>query len=131
MKNEIIPYHKNQHAKAELLDEGELITPGYLREKGFVAWTESEYLHDFDYPFNPDLGELLYVQKDLDRKMFAVILCPEIFEGQQTHDGHHYGYTVLIREDVGCGFVAIPNQFSNMPIKYFEMLYEAIRREKL
>jgi len=83
----ILPYRQPQSAKAELLDEGELITPGYLREKGFVSQEESEYLHDFDYPFNPDLGELLFVQKELNRKMFAVILCPDIFEGEETHDG--------------------------------------------
>lgn len=127
MKEEIIIIP----AKAEILDEGELIAPGYLLEKGFVLWTESDNLWDFDYPFNPDQGDLLYVQKELDRKMFAIILNPDIFKGQMEHDGRHYDYTVLIRDDIGCGFTAIPNQFSHMPIKYFEMLYEAIRREKL
>lgn len=131
MENSILIHASGTQVKEEILEVGELITPGYLQEKGFIPWMESEYLHDFDYPFNPESGELLYVEKELDRKMFAVILYPETFEGETEHDGRTYGYDVLIREDVGCGFVSIPNQFSYMPIKYFEMLYEAIRREKL
>jgi hypothetical protein len=131
MENDIVPYRQDKAAKAELLDEGELMTPGYLQEKGFVSWTESDYLHDFDYPFNPDQGELLYVQKELDRNMFVVILQPKMFAGQTEPDGNHYRFDILIRHNVGCGFVRIPNKFSHMPVKYFEMLYEAIRREKL
>jgi len=127
MENNIIPYQQNQHANAELLDEGEPITPGYLHEKGFIPWTESEHLYDFDYPFRPDLGELLFIQKECARQMFAVILRPEIYEDRQCH----YGFDVIVRHNIGCGFVRIPNQFSYMPIKYFEMLYEAIRRERL
>ena len=117
--------------KTILAEDEVLITPKYLLSVGFIPHDQSEYIWDFDYPFHPEYNDLLFIEKELDRKMFAVILNPDIYEGESNHDGIHYSFDILIRNDVGCGFTAIPNQFCYMPIKYFEMLYESIRRESL
>lgn len=109
------------------MNEDKTITPEWLESKGFVLVTGHNrndlYVLDFDYPVND--GDLFYVEKELDRKMFAIILTP-----YEDEDGH-YDFTVLIREDVGCGFCPIPNQFCEMTEYYFSLLYEAIRRIKL
>jgi hypothetical protein len=105
------------------------ITPEWLQSKGFILKEEDEvgdnWTWDFDYPVKE--GDLLFVEKELDRKQFAVILTP----CQYSDGSQYYRFDILIREDVGCGFCSIPNQFTEMTEYYFSLLYEAIRRKKL
>lgn len=105
------------------------ITPAYLLSKGFILKEDDEqgdnYAHDFYYEDLQNF-DLIYVEKELDRNQFAVV-----FQYTDILQKDFFGYQILIRWNIGCGFVEIPNKFSEMPINYFEMLYEAIRRERL
>lgn len=111
------------------MDDQKPISPEWLRSKGFILKEEDEkgenWAWDFDYPVQE--GELLFIEKELDRKQFAVVLEPNEYKGGEKY----FGFTVLIREDVGCGFTAIPDQHTEMTEYHFSLLYEAIRREKL
>ena len=108
------------------------ISPSYLESKGFGRYTpgmESEFDPFpalFDVRFNSD--DLCYLEKKLDRKQFCIVLTPNQWTDTK---GDFYSFEIYIQEDIGCGFVNIPNQFAEMTEYYFELLYEAIRRENL
>lgn len=109
------------------------ISPEYLESKGFgkyIPGKESEFdpfPSGFDIQFAPE-SDLCYLEKKLDRKQFCIVLRPDLWADTKER---FYSFDVYIMEDIGCGFVLIPNQFSEMTEYYFGLLYEAIRREKL
>lgn len=113
-------------------DEPKDISPEWLESKGFVRY---EYGKEYDiehFPpacFDVEFGadDLCYIEAKLDRKQFCIVLTPDLYpDGQPL-----YVFEVYIMEDIGCGFIHVPNQFSSMTEYHFSLLYEAIRREKL
>lgn len=108
------------------------ISPEYLESKGFGRYMpgkENEFEHFpalFDIQFDP-ITDLCYLEKRLDRKQFCIVLTPDEYD---TGD-KFFSFEVYIQDDIGCGFVPIPNQFCEMTEYHFELLFEAIRREKL
>lgn len=109
------------------------ISPEYLESKGFgryIPGNESAF-DPFPAEFNIDFDtetELCYLEKKLDRKQFCIVLRPSKWADT---GGDFYEFEIYIQDDIGCGFVHIPNQFAEMTEYHFELLYEAIRREKL
>lgn len=79
----------------------------------------------FDVEFDDE--DLCYLEVKFDRKQFCIVLTPTRYDDE----GQHYNFTVYIQQNVGCGFIEIPNQFSEMTEYHFSLLYEAIRRQKL
>lgn len=114
-----------------MMDKEKAITPAFLKSKGFklyIPGCEEEFKPFpalFDIDFNED--DLCYLEEKFDRKQFCIVLTPCEYE-----DGEkYYRFEIYIQDDVGCGFVNIPNQFTEMTEYHFYLLYEAIRREKL
>lgn len=106
------------------------IDPLYLIKKGFYGYTpgNEERFGDnfpsiFDVEFDPQEEEC-YLEFKFDRNQFCVVL------SKFTHGGE-YAFTIWIQENVGCGFVKIPNNFRSISQYHFELLFEAIRQEKL
>ena len=114
------------------MNQDKPISPEWLESKGFALVTET-CEDDFDpFPAAFDvlftLGhDLCYLEKKLDRKQFCIVLSPE----EYTTGEKYYSFEVYIQDDIGCGFIAIPNQFCEMTEYHFSLLYEAIRRERL
>ena len=107
------------------------ISPAFLKSKGFklyIPGSEEEFdpfPASFDINFNED--DLCYLEDKLDRKQFCIVLTPcEYNNGEK-----YYTFEIYIQEDIGCGFVNIPNQFIEMTEYHFCLLYESIRRVKL
>lgn len=119
--------------KAVLIpDEPKTITPEWLESKGFVRYEngkEYDIEHFLPSCFDVEFGDddLCYIEAELDRKQFCIVLTPE----EYTDGSKSYSFGIYIQEDIGCGFVGIPNQFCEMTEYHFSLLYEAIRREKL
>jgi hypothetical protein len=112
--------------------EEKAISPEWLETKGFARYQEGVEYEDnyfpganFDVGFNKDA--LCYVEKKLHRNRFCVVLTPMQYEG----GGNWYGYEAWIQVNIGCGWVNIPNNFTEMTEHHFSLLFEAIRREKL
>ncbi len=110
--------------------EEKSISPEWLELVGFMRVT-GQNEDDFDqFPsaFNVNYGEddLCYLEKKLDRKQFCIVLTPNEFEGDK-----FFTFSIWIQEDIGCGFIEIPNQFIEMTEHHFSLIYEGIRREKL
>lgn len=115
-----------------MIGQEKSISPAFLKSKGFklyIPGTEEEFdpfPASFDVPFNED--DLCYLEEKFDRKQFCIVLTP----GEYDDTGEKYfSFEIYIQDDVGCGFVNIPNQFIEMTEYHFCLLYEAIRREKL
>lgn len=108
------------------------ISPEWLQSKGFARYQEGVEYEDYDLPganFDVDFQkeDLCYVEKKLDRKRFCIVLTPSAYS-----DGvPFYMFEVWIQDDVGCGWIAIPDQHTEMTKYHFGLLFEAIRREKL
>jgi hypothetical protein len=113
-------------------DKEKEISPEFLESKGFkrvLPNNEADFDHfpaSFDVPYDPEY-DLCYLEKKLDRKQFCIVLTP----GEYTNGEKYFNFEVYIQDDIGCGFVNIPNQFCEMTEYHFCLLYEAIRREKL
>lgn len=111
------------------MDTEKVISPEWLIFKGFILKEEDEkgnnWAWELDYPTNE--GDLCYVEKKFDRQQFAVILIPLEF----TNKEKYFDTTVMVRHNVGCGYVQIPDGFSEMTKYHFSLLYEAIRRKRL
>lgn len=109
------------------------ISPEYLESKGFALYTpgnEGSFEHfpaEFNIDFDPEI-DLCYLERKLDRKQFCIVLIPSKWNDTGVD---FYGFEIYIQDDIGCGFINIPNQFCEMTEYHFELLYEAIRREKL
>lgn len=110
-----------------------VISPEFLESKGFERYIPgNNYEHLPHFPpayFDVDVqeGDLCYLEKKLDRKQFCIVLTPNEYDNGEKY----FSFEVYIQEDIGCGFVNIPNQFCEMTEYHFCLLYEAIRREKL
>jgi hypothetical protein len=122
-----------EDASMDSIDEEKVISPEWLESKGFIRYIpEQNYDHLDHFPpacFDVEFAEddLCYIEKELDRKQFCIVLSPcEYTDGEK-----YYRFEIYIQEDIGCGFVNIPNQFTEMTEHHFSLLYEAIRREKL
>jgi hypothetical protein len=114
-----------------MIDKDKAISPAFLKSKGFklyIPGSEEEF-DPFPASFDVDFGEdeLCYLEEKHDRKQFCIVLTP----CEYTDGGKYFRFEIYIQEDVGCGFVNIPNQFTEMTEYHFGLLYEAIRREKL
>lgn len=114
-----------------MIDKDKAISPAFLKSKRFKLYIPgSEEEFDpfpalFDVEFNEE--DLCYLEEKFDRKQFCIVLTP----CQYAHGEKYFRFEIYIQEDVGCGFVSIPNQFTEMTEYHFSLLYEAIRREKL
>jgi hypothetical protein len=114
-------------------EELKAISPEWLEAHGFALVTPGvqekwEYFPAvFDVPGDPEDGDLCYLEKKLDRKQFCIVLSPNKYSTGEKY----FRFEIYIQEDIGCGFVNIPNQFTEMTEYHFSLLYEAIRREKL
>ena len=114
------------------VDKERAITPEWLEAHGFervTAFSRENWEYfpaSFDIEFDEDY-DLCYLEKQLDRKQFSIVLTP----GHCTSGELHCAFEIYIQDDIGCGFVNIPNQFSEMTEYHFGLLYEAIRRKKL
>lgn len=110
--------------------EHNAISPEWLKSKGFVQVTKDNrnvIEGAWDLEINTQEDDLVYIENKCDRKQFAIVLTP-------TEDGDgskYFLFEVFIRDDIGCGFKEIPNQFTEMTEYHFSLLFEAIRREKL
>lgn len=109
------------------------ISPEWLESKGFVRYKHGKEYDIECFPpacFDVNFGEedFCYIEAKIDRKQFCIVLTPDEYD-----DAHvkFYSFDVYIMEDIGCGFVNIPNQFCEMTEYHFSLLYEAIRRKKL
>lgn len=108
------------------------ISPEYLESKGFARYMPGDesafdpFPAEFNIEFDPDT-DLCFLEKKLDRKQFCIVLTPDEYD---TGD-KFFSFEVYVQDDIGCGFVNIPNQFCKMTEYHFELLYEAIRRKKL
>lgn len=113
------------------MNEERAISPAFLKSKGFrlyIPGNEEDFdpfPASFDVHFDED--DLCYLEEKHDRKQFCIVLSP----GEYDTGEKYYAFEIYIQEDVGCGFVNIPNQFMKMTEYHFSLLYEAIRREKL
>jgi hypothetical protein len=110
------------------MDKDKAISPEWLKAHGFVEATPAMIEEDFypwnlDYPINE--GDLLYAEKEFDRRRFAVILS-EPSDGDTEMDSK-----VFVQDDVGCGYTNIPSGFCAWPEYNFLLLYEAIRTKTL
>lgn len=108
------------------------ISPEWLESKGFARYQQGVEYEDHYFPganFDVDFekNDLCYVEKKLNRKRFCIVLTPQ----QYNDESPWFNFEVWIQDDIGCGWVNIPNQFSEMTEYHFSLLYEAIRREKL
>lgn len=116
-----------------IIDTLKPITPAFLKRHGFalvVPGHEEDFENFpsfFDVPYD-EKNDLCYLEKKLDRKQFCIVLTPSEYD--DTHE-KFYSFEIYIQDDIGCGFVNIPNQFCEMTEYHFKLLYEAIRREKL
>lgn len=113
------------------MDKEKAISPAFLKSKGFKLYIPGSE-DDFDpFPalFDIDFGEddLCYLEEKLDRKQFCIVLTPNKYSNGE----EYYSFEIYIQDDIGCGFVLIPNQFCEMTEYHFSLLYEAIRRERL
>ena len=112
------------------MSDNKSITPEWLESRGFIRVTKDnkedvEGAWDLDVDAQPE--DYLYIEGKLDRKQFAILL-----KQQEYTDGlKFFDFEVYIRDDIGCGFTAIPNQFCEMTEYHFSLLFEAIRRETL
>jgi hypothetical protein len=111
-----------------MTEEEVMISPEWLESKGFILYrigVELDQLWEFTADIN--VYDRIYIDKEFDRNRFVVVL-----QGEEPN-GEFYctGFEIYVLHNVGCGFTLIPNKFSEMPVKYFCMLYEGIRREKL
>lgn len=111
------------------MNEEKVITPKWLETHGFVRTFPGDRhvdgAWDLKYPFNE--GDFCFIEEVFDRRQFAVIMS-ERLDGESPNE---YLHSVLVRHDVGCGFVDIPSGFVEWPIYNFRLLYEAIRMTKL
>lgn len=109
------------------------ISPDYLESKGFkryIPGNESEFDNFpalFDINFDSE-NDLCFIENKLDRKQFCIVLSPDRWADTNEE---FLTFEIYIQDDIGCGFVNIPNQFAEMTEYHFELLYEAIRRVRL
>lgn len=108
--------------------EHKVISPAWLKSKGFslyIPGCENDF-ENFPYDLDIQIGQddLCYLENELNRKRFCIVLTPHESDGT-------FGFEIYIQDDIGCGFVSIPNQFCEMTEYHFSLLYEAIRRKKL
>lgn len=112
-------------------DHDKSISPEWLESKGFLRvmpLNEDQFDHFpsvFDVPFEDD--DLCYLERVINRKQFCIVLSPNEYNNKEKY----FDFSIYIQDDIGCGFILIPNQFCEMTEYHFSLLYEAIRREKL
>lgn len=106
------------------------ITPEFLEGKGFARYVPNNgaafdgyFPETFDVPFDLE-NDLCYIEKKHDRNQFCVVL-------SKVSNGGDHQFAIWVQENVGCGFVKIPNNFSAISEFHFELLFEGIRQEKL
>lgn len=112
-----------------ILEKEKTITPEWLESKGF--YRTNGYSEDDNLPASFDVdfegNDLCYLEKEIARQQFCIVLTP----CQYTTGEIYYRFEVYIQHNIGCGFIRIPNQFTEMTQYHFGLLYEAIRRKKL
>ena len=114
------------------MDKQKLIIQEWLESKGFARYQEGVEYGDIYFPganFDVSFGaqELCYVEKELHRQRFCIVLLPL----QYATEKMWYGFEIWIQDNIGCGWVNIPSGFSEITQYHFSLLYEAIRRKKL
>lgn len=114
------------------MSELKTVTPDWLEAKGFMRYQEDVEYEDhyfpgavFDVEFDSD--DLCYVEKHLDRNRFCIVLTPQ----KCTDDSVWYSFEVWIQDDIGCGWIPLPNKHSEMTQYHFCLLFKAIRAERL
>lgn len=114
------------------MSELKTVTPDWLEMKGFMRYQQGKQYDDEYFPgatFDVDFDkeDLCYVEKFLHRNRFCIVLTT-----QKCTDGSvWYSFEVWIQDDIGCGWLPIPNNHMEMTQYHFSLLFKAIRGRPL
>jgi len=113
------------------------ISPEWLLARGFkqISRADEDFsnkMRDF-FGYNENEGDLIFVEKELDRQNFCVILTTTGARRSDdfTESDELFLWNIMVREDIGCGSVEIPGNWCRMTEYHFSLIYEGIRRQKL
>jgi hypothetical protein len=108
------------------------ITPAWLESKGFARYEKDKEYEDeyfpgacFDVHFHTE--DLCYVEMKLHRQRFCIVLTPQIEADWQ----EFYNFEIWVQDDIGCGWIEMPGNWTEITEYHFSLLFEALRREKL
>lgn len=98
-----------------------LVTPEFLTEIGFVELAEDNTPPGFDIIFDTETQKC-FIENQVNRNAFCMVL--EYMED-------HWDCLLYVQDDIGCGFLLMPDRWSGMPIDRLNDFYSAFMGVKL
>lgn len=105
------------------MTEDKLVTPEFLSEIGFVELNDENTPPGFNVPFDSE-DQKCFIENQINRNMFCLVL--EYMEGPK-----HWDCLLYVQENIGCGFVEMPDRWAGLPVDRLNDFYSAFMGTKL